>query len=75
MDYYAKNKSKDFVLRIPVDGFSFKKIAKIWPHFKYEPRNLSLSLAADGFNPFGKLISTYSVWYVFVINNSIPPWM
>jgi hypothetical protein len=26
-------------------------------------------------NPFGELISTYSVWPVFVINNNIPPWM
>jgi hypothetical protein len=60
---------------MPADGSSFKKIEEIWPHFKVEPRNLRLSLAADGVNPFGELRSTYSVWPVFVINNNIPPWM
>jgi hypothetical protein len=60
---------------MPVDGSAFKKIEEIWPNFKDEPRNLRLSLAADGVNPFGELISTYSVWPVFVINNNIPPWM
>jgi hypothetical protein len=60
---------------MPVDGSAFKKIEEIWPHFKDEPRNLRLSLVVDGVNPFGELISTYSVWPIFVINNNIPPWM
>jgi hypothetical protein len=75
MDYHPKNKSKDGVLRMPEDGSTFKKIEEIWPHFKFEPRNLRRSLTTDGVNPFGELISTYSVWISFVINNNIPPWM
>lgn len=40
-----------------------------------EPRNLRLSLAVDGVNPFGELRSIYSMWPIFVINNNIPPWI
>jgi hypothetical protein len=43
--------------------------------FKEEPRNVRLSLAVDGVNPFGELRSIYSVWPIFVINNNLPPWM
>jgi hypothetical protein len=75
MDYHAKKKSKDGVLLIPADGYAFKKIKEIWPHFKVEPCNIRLSLATEGVNPYGDLKSNYSVWSVFVINNNIPPWM
>ena len=75
MDYHAKNRSEDGVIQIPIYGFAFKKIEEIWSHFKVIPCNLRLSLAANSVNPFGELISTYSVWSVFVINNNIPPWM
>ena len=43
--------------------------------FKDEPRDVRLSLEDDGFNTFGELRSTYSMWPGFVINNKIPPWM
>jgi hypothetical protein len=75
MDYHAKNISQDGVLRIPIDGFAFKNIEEIWSNFKDEPHNLRLSLVANDVNPFGEIISTYSVWPIFVINNNIPPWM
>ena len=58
-----------------VDSSSLKNIEEKWPFFKDEPRNVRLSLAADGFNPFGELRSTYSVWPVFIIKNNLPPWM
>ena len=60
---------------MPIDGSALKNIEEKWPVFNDEPRNVILSLAADGFNPFGELYSTYSVWPVFVINNNLPPWM
>ena len=75
MDFHAKNRSQDYVLRILADGSTFRYIEEKWPIFKEEPRNVKLSLAADGVNPFGELRSTYSLWPVFVINNKIPPWM
>ena len=58
-----------------MDGYAFKEIEKIWPHFNEEPHNLKLLLVANGVNPFGEMRSTYSVWLVFVINNNIPPWL
>ena len=75
MDFHAKNRSLDDVLRMPVDGSALKFIEEKWQIFKEDPRNVRISLAADGVNPFGELRSTYSVWPVFVINNNLPPWM
>ena len=73
MDYHAKNRSEDGVLRIPTDGSALKNIEEKWPIFKDEPRNVRLLLAADGFNPFGEIRFTYLVWHVFIINNNLPP--
>jgi hypothetical protein len=75
MDYQAHNRSGDGVLRMPVNGSSFREIEKKWADFKDEPRNVRLSLAVDSVNPFRELRSIYSVWPIFVINNNIPPWM
>ena len=52
MYYHAKNRSQDDVIRMPVDGTSFRDIEEKWPHFKEEPCNLRIYLAADGVNPF-----------------------
>jgi hypothetical protein len=51
------------------------QIAAKWPKFTDEPRNVRISLATDGVNPFGELCSIYLVWPIFFINNKIPPWM
>ena len=55
--------------------FYIQEIEETWLHFKEEPHNLKLSLAADGVNPYGDMRSVYSVWPIFVINNNSPPWM
>jgi hypothetical protein len=75
MDYHARKKSEDGVIRMPIDGHSFREIEEKWVDFKDEPRNVRLSLAVDGVNPFRELRSIYSVWPIFVINNNIPPRM
>jgi hypothetical protein len=75
MDYHALNRSEDGVLRMPTDGSAFREIEEKWADFKDEPRNVRLSLATDGLNPFEELRSIYSVWPIFFINNNIPPWM
>ena len=75
MDYHARNKSQHDVIQIPTDGTAFRDIEEKWPHFKEEPRNLRISLAADGVNPFAHMKSIYTVWPIFVINNNIPPWL
>ena len=75
MDFHAKNRIQDDVLRMPADGSTFRWMNEKWPILKEEPRNVKLSLAADGVNPFGELCSTYLVWPIFVINNNLLPWM
>ena len=60
---------------MPANGYTFSEIKEKWPVFKDEPRNVRLSLAADGVNPFGEIRYIYSAWPIFVINNNIPPWM
>jgi hypothetical protein len=57
MDYHARNRNGDGVLRMFVDGSAFREIEEKWANFKDEPRNVRLSLAADGVNPFGELMS------------------
>jgi hypothetical protein len=55
------------------DGSAFREIEEKWTDFNDEPRNVRLSLVADGVNPFRELRSIYLVWPIFVINNNIPP--
>ena len=75
MDYHACNRSRDDITQILTDDLTFMHIEEKWQHFKEEPRNLRLSLTADGVNPFGEMRPVYSMWPIFVINNNIPPWM
>ena len=53
MDYHARNKSQDDVIRMPADGSEFRDMDEKWPHFKEQHHNIRFSLAADGVNPFG----------------------
>ena len=75
MDYHARNRSQDDVIRMPVDGSTFRDMEEKWPRFKEEPCNLRISLAIDGVNPFADMISVYMVWPIFFINNNIHPWL
>ena len=60
---------------MPAYGSAFIDMEEKWPHFKEEPRNLRISLVADGVNPFVQMKSIYTVWPIFVINNNIPSWL
>ena len=55
------------------DGSTFKGTEEKFPHFKEEPRNLRISLVADGVNPFAEMKSVYMVWPIFFIKSNIPP--
>ena len=75
MDYHSRNRSQDDVIRIPADCSAFRDMEEKWPHFKEEPRNLRISLEADGVNPFADMRSIYLAWHIFVININIAPWL
>jgi len=46
----------------------------VFPSFARDARNLRLGLATDGFNPFGNMNTTYSMWPVLVKVYNLPPW-
>ena len=44
----------------PVDSKAWKHADNKYPEFAFDPRNVRLGLASDGFNPFGMLYVTYT---------------
>jgi len=58
----------------PADGEAWKHFDKVYPSFAGDARNLRLGLATDGFNPFGNMNTTYSMWPVLVKVYNLPPW-
>ncbi|GJS29930.1 reverse transcriptase domain-containing protein [Tanacetum coccineum] len=58
----------------PVDGRAWKNFDTKYLDFAQEPRNVRLGLAADGFNPFGNLSQSNSMWPVILTTYNLPPW-
>jgi hypothetical protein len=60
----------------PVDGEAWKKFdIEYKKEFAYDKRNVQLGLAADGFNPYGNLSQSYSMWPVILTTYNMPPWI
>ncbi|GKA68792.1 hypothetical protein Tco_0768709, partial [Tanacetum coccineum] len=59
----------------PVDGRAWKKFDTRYPDFVAEPRNVRLGLAVDGFNLFGNLSQSYSMWPVILTTYNLPLWL
>ena len=62
------------VLRHPADGEAWQNFDSLNEHFASDPRSIRLGLASDGFNPFGNMSTTYSMWPVVLIPYNLPPW-
>ncbi|XP_012830522.1 PREDICTED: uncharacterized protein LOC105951618 isoform X2 [Erythranthe guttata] len=58
----------------PADSEVWKDLDKQYPWFAQDPRNVRLGLATDGFNPFGNMSNSYSVWPVILMAYNLPPW-
>jgi len=58
----------------PADGEAWKDFDRKYELFAKDARNIILGLATDGFNPFGKMSASYSMWPVFLIPYNFPPW-
>jgi len=69
-----KRKPADNELSHPADGEAWKDFDRKYEWFANDPQNIRLGLATDGFNPFGKMSSSYSMWPVFLIPYNFPPW-
>ncbi|KAK9267622.1 hypothetical protein L1049_010053 [Liquidambar formosana] len=69
-----KRIAEENVLRHPVDSIAWKEFDKEHDWFAQEPRNVRLGLASDGFNPFGNMSNSYSMWPVLLMPYNLPPW-
>ncbi|TYK06226.1 uncharacterized protein E5676_scaffold237G00230 [Cucumis melo var. makuwa] len=62
------------ILRHPADDEGWKHFDKQYPCFASDTRNVRLALSSDGFNPFGNMSTSYSMWPVILIPYNLPPW-
>ncbi|XP_073353738.1 uncharacterized protein [Aegilops tauschii subsp. strangulata] len=69
-----KRQPVDNELSHPVDEEAWKEFDRIRLDFAADPRNIKLGIATDGFNPFGNMSTSYSMWPVFVVPYNLPPW-
>ncbi|XP_039138806.1 uncharacterized protein LOC120276140 [Dioscorea cayenensis subsp. rotundata] len=74
MQWHSEKRIDDDMLRHPADGDAWKEFDKEHEWFSQDPRNVRMGIATDGFNPFGIMSSTYSVWPVVVMPYNLPPW-
>jgi hypothetical protein len=75
MRWHANGRTKDGVLRHPIDDEAWKSFDERHPNFALDPRNVRLGLATDGFNHFGTMTSSYSTWPFILILYNLPPWL
>ncbi|KAA0067295.1 Transposon, En/Spm-like protein [Cucumis melo var. makuwa] len=62
------------ILRHPPDAEGWKHFDEQYPCFASDARNVRLALSSDGFNPFGNMSTSYSMWPVILIPYNLPPW-
>ncbi|XP_028068682.1 uncharacterized protein LOC114271251 [Camellia sinensis] len=75
MKWFKEKHLDDGVLRHLTDSDEWKEFDTQHPEFALEPRNVRLGLATDGFNPFGNMNNSYSLWPVVLIPYNLPPWL
>nr|GEV18947.1 hypothetical protein [Tanacetum cinerariifolium] len=76
MTWHATGKcTKPGKMQHPVDGRAWKDFDTKRSDFAVEPRNVRLGLAIDGFNLFGNLSQSYSIWPVILTTYNLPPWL
>lgn len=75
MIWHAEHRPKDEVLRHPVDSMVWSKLDSIDSNFGSEARNVRLGLASDGFNSFGTMSQSQSIWPVVMSVYNLPPWL
>ncbi|CAN6678591.1 unnamed protein product [Malus baccata var. baccata] len=74
MRWHKERRVNDDVMRHHADGEAWKEFDRMYPDFAADPRNIRLGLATDGFNPFGVLNQTHSIWPIVVFPYNLPPW-
>ncbi|KAG8479387.1 hypothetical protein CXB51_029118 [Gossypium anomalum] len=75
MRWHNDQQTDDGLLRHPADSLAWKSFDSKFPSFASDPRNVRLGLAADGFNPFKIISTSYSTWPVVLVLYNLPPWI
>ncbi|XP_052619588.1 uncharacterized protein LOC111897976 [Lactuca sativa] len=75
MKWHHVERVEDGKIRHPADALAWKDFDKKFPEFASDPRNVRLTLASDGFNPFRTMNVSHSIWPVFLIPYNLPPWL
>ena len=75
MRWHASKSTNEGILRHLRDSKAWKTFGLKHPQFALDPRNVRLGLAIDGFNPYGNLSTSHSIWPVVLIPYNLPPWM
>jgi hypothetical protein len=75
MTWHKNKRINDGVLRHPSDSLTWKRFDEQHKFFSADPRNVRLGLASDGFNPFGMMSTSYSMWPVVLVPYNLPPWV
>ncbi|KAG8490950.1 hypothetical protein CXB51_014091 [Gossypium anomalum] len=75
MTWHNDQRADDGLLRHPADSLAWKSFDSKFPSFASDPRNVRLGLAADGFNPFKIMSTSYSTWPVVLVPYNLPPWI
>ncbi|KAG8473030.1 hypothetical protein CXB51_034950 [Gossypium anomalum] len=75
MTWHNDQRTDDGLLRHPADSLAWKSFDSKFPSFASDPQNVRLGLAADGFNPFKIMSTSYSTWPVVLVPYNLPPWI
>jgi hypothetical protein len=75
MRWHADRGTKDGVLRHPADSEACRAFDTLHPNFASDPQNVRLGLASNGFNPFGNMSTTYSIWSIMLVSYNLHPYM
>ncbi|XP_020271010.1 uncharacterized protein LOC109846198 [Asparagus officinalis] len=75
MKWHKKRRqNEEGFLRHPADSAEWKHFDQEYPDLAADYRNVRLGLATDGFNPFGNMSTSYSMWPVMLVPYNLPPW-
>ncbi|XP_062009115.1 uncharacterized protein LOC133725758 isoform X2 [Rosa rugosa] len=74
MRWHKDKRPNDEYMRHPADSQAWKDFDLKHESFSMDSRNVQLGLSTDGFNPFGNLSTSYSMWPVFLVPYNLPPW-
>lgn len=75
MRWHKEKRIDDGIMRHPADSMAWKAFDEKHQLFAADSRNIRLGLASDGFQPYGNMSSSHSIWPVVLVPYNLPPWL